>query len=44
MISLKNINVLTIVFIAQLVERLGNFLLFPKDGKLVKQSEYFKKN
>ena len=31
----KNIDVLTIVFIAQLVERLDNFFLFPKDVKLV---------
>ena len=37
-------DVLTTVFIAQLVERLDNFLLFPKDGKQVQKSEYFKKN
>ena len=37
MISLKIIHVLTIVFIAQLVECLKNFLLFPKDGKRVQK-------
>ena len=30
-------DVLTTVFIAQLVERLDNFLLFPKDGKQVQK-------
>ena len=39
MIPLKNNTILTIVFIAQLVERLDNILLFHKVGKMVQKKE-----
>ena len=39
MIPLKNYTIVTFVFVAQLVKRLDNFLLFHKVGKMVQKKE-----